>query len=296
MIMKQEEKAVASKLQEQEEFMARVGYISENSELVKEHGQTLSKCAICHQTFSTAKVYTHVSLYHCNITYPCSLCENFRGNRKNMKKHIENDHEEYSSLGRGNHGGFCTLCNKFVTNIVKHTKRVHLMIKQCSCTLCGKEFHEKGDLDRHHRQVHSYKKEMCPECGKYVKRVKSHLYNVHSDRNLETACPVCGKSIHDLKDHMKSVHEKVKNYSCTMCPLQTYKLNTLKRHMIVHEKYASLNKPYPYHDKNKEYNLENMEEATELVLSGKMSRRKAAKQFNLSVHGIKEACVKASLI
>jgi len=281
------EKVVASKVEEQEEFMRRVNYIADNSK--EEHDEFRLRCALCDKIISKLGVSTHVALYHCNISYPCSFCDKFRGNRKNIKKHIANEHEEVSKTRKG---GFCALCNKNVTKIGEHTKRVHLQVNRCACIFCGKGFFDQKDLERHQRRVHSDIKEMCPECGLHFKNVAEHMKTVHVGRSRET-CPECGKSVGDLKDHMKSVHEKVKNYSCTICTLQTYKLSTLKRHMMAHEKYSFLNKPYEY--RKPEYNLENMGKATELVMSGKMSRRKASISFNLSVHELKKACEKASL-
>lgn len=288
-----EVKIVDSQVEEQEEFLKRAKYITDNSECWEEDGKTLSRCTFCGREFSAANVSTHVSLYHCNIAYPCSFCDGFSGNRKNMKRHMASEHKKVFSSRKGK-GGFCSLCNKDVTKMAAHIKRVHLQIKQHVCASCGKGFFDKSDIERHYVDAHSETKEMCPKCGLYFKKVAAHIKKVHSNEKKQDACPVCGKMVGDVKDHIRSVHEKVKNFSCTFCPLQTYKLNTLKRHLMAHEKYSSQNKPYEY-KKPPQYNWENMEKATELVSTGKMSRRKASKLFNLSVHEIKKACLKAPL-
>ena len=205
-----------------------------------------------------------------------------------MKKHVASEHEDYTNSGKLE---FCLECNKNITKLAEHTKRVHLKIKQCICTLCDKEFFMQSDLDRHTREAHEKKRDICPECGLSFKKVGEHIKKVHRKEHSQETCPECGKTVGDVRDHMRSVHEKVKNFSCPICPLQTYKMNTLKRHLVIHEKYSALSKPMREHDHTKPvYNLENLDEATKLVVSGKMSRRKAAKVFKLSVHDLKKSC------
>ena len=206
-----------------------------------------------------------------------------------MKTHTAKEHAEYTKSGKLNH---CSACNKNITDLNEHTKRVHLKIKNSYCTLCEKGFYMQSDLERHNREAHEDKREVCPECGLSFRKVSIHIKNVHSADKLQRACPECGKTFGDVKEHMRSVHEKVKKFSCHICPLKTYKRNTLKRHLIIHDKYSSLNQPYPHNNTAKpDYNLENLEEATKLVLSRKMSRRKAAEVFNLSIHLLKKSCL-----
>ena len=125
-------------------------------------------------------------------------------------------------------------------------KRVHLQIKQHCCALCEKGFYDKRDLERHMNDSHGHKREVCTHCGLFVKRLHTHIKNMHTNKLLKKICPECGKSMGYVREHVKAVHRKVKNFSCPICPLKTYKKGTLNRHMAVHDKYSAMNKPYPH--------------------------------------------------
>ena len=60
--------------------------------------------------------------------------------------------------------------------------------------------------------------------------------------------------------------------------LETYRKGALDRHVAAHEKYSALNQPYPHNSIKREYSLENLGQATELVVSGAISRRKFVNQ------------------
>ena len=141
------------------------------------------------------------------------------------------------------------------------------------------------------RDSHGHKREVCTECGLSVKRLHAHIKNIHTNKPSQRICPECGKSVNDVRTHMRSVHERVKHFSCPICPLKTYKKGTLERHVVAHGKYSALNQPYPHNPIKREYSIENLGQATELVVSGAMSRRKAANVFNLSIKHLKKSCL-----
>ena len=280
------ENNVATKVEEEEEFLKLVKYISDTSKVVDGSDGSLLKCNLCEKSYKTGRVSRHVSGNHCTTEYQCPLCDYFRGNRKEMRMHINKTHEEMSQKDRK--GGYCSICKKNVSKLSDHTKRVHLKLRQHPCNLCGIEFYDKHDLKKHIRKVHEGKREICPECGLSFKRIHEHIRVVHRREITKEVCPHCGKSYSQVKEHIRSVHENERNFSCHLCPLKTFTNATLKTHLQVHERYASMNKIYTLPPKP-EYKYENMELATGLVATGKMSRRKAAKMFQLSVHEIKKA-------
>ena len=69
------ERSVATKIEEEEEFQKLVKYVSEYSLRCIENDVSQFKCNLCGETFGNPS--QHVALYHCNITYPCSLCDKF---------------------------------------------------------------------------------------------------------------------------------------------------------------------------------------------------------------------------
>ena len=86
--------------------------------------------------------------------------------------------------------------------------------------------------------IHLCLKELCIECGKELSagQLKNHIKRNHSGEAFKVICPVCGKKVGYLDEHMRSVHKKEKNFKCPHCPLEVYKKNTLKRHLVWHEK------------------------------------------------------------
>ena len=284
---------VVNKVEEEEEFLKLVKYISDNSNLIdnSEGSGCRYQCNICEKTFRGGRVSQHVARNHCTSSFQCPFCDNFNGTRASMKIHITNNHGDFTN-GKS---GYCSVCKKNIAKLDAHTRRVHLKIKQNICYLCEKGFFGKSELDKHNRNVHEdkIKRDICQECGLSFKRIKTHIQNVH--RKEYVICPECGKSFSnsELKEHIRSVHKKEKNISCPICPLKVFKKSTLKRHLAVHEKYASMNKPYLPPTKP-EYNLENLELATGLVVAGQLSRRKAAKLFKLSVHDLKKSTLRAT--
>ena len=285
-------KNVVNKVEEEEEFLKLVKYISDNSKLIDNSEGSRYQCNICEKTFKGGRVSQHVTRNHCTSSFQCPLCDDFIGTRASMKIHIANFHEDITTKGKS---GYCSVCKKNITKLAEHTRRVHLKIKQHFCTLCEKGFFDKSDLDKHNRNVHEDKREICQECGLSFKKINTHIQNVHRKEHVKDICPECGKSFSnsELKEHIRSVHKKEKNISCPICPLKVFKKSTLKRHLAIHEKYASMNKPYLPPPKP-EYNLENLELATGLVVAGQMSRRKAAKLFKLSVHDLKKSTLRAT--
>ena len=79
-----------------------------------------------------------------------------------------------------------------------------------------------------------------------------------SHEHKREVCPECGKSVIDVRNHISSVHENVRNFSCPICPLKTYRKGALDRHVAAHDKYSALNKPYPHNPIKHECSLENL--------------------------------------
>ena len=103
----------------------------------------------------------------------------------------------------------CTLCNrkfKFNSELKKHVKRIHSMIKDFNCDDCGKRFCSNPDLTQH-KQTHSEEKFPCHICGVKLARKANligHIKRAHTKTaktapkavesgTEQTPCDVCGK-------------------------------------------------------------------------------------------------------
>ena len=67
----------------------------------------------------------------------------------------------------------CSTCHRLrstksgTKDYLRHYRAVHLKIKEFSCGGCGKEFSERGNLNKHHRAIHlKIKKISCGICRK----------------------------------------------------------------------------------------------------------------------------------
>ena len=276
-------------LSQKEAQIVAVGkvYIKEEY-YVKEEDEELFDCNNCGKRFQREIDAQH----HCEILFSCNLCEGVKGTKREIRRHMRTIHGEDDMSGKS---GYCMECNKTVGQLRAHTKRVHMQIKNHYCTYCERGFFDKRDLGRHISDRHEGKKEVCQECGLEVKRLHTHMDRIHRKKSFPVKiCPDCGKSVQKLEEHLKAVHEKVKNYSCPICPYEVYRRTTLDAHLAVHEKYSALNKAYVVKDKQ-EHNPEDVAKAAEHVMSGNMSRRKAAEAFNVSRRSIRKSCNNAVL-
>ena len=119
----------------------------------------------------------------------------------------------------------CTLCNrkfKFNSELKKHVKRIHSMIKDFNCDDCGKRFCSNPDLTQH-KQTHSEEKFPCHICGMRLARKANligHIKRAHT-KTAKTApkavesgteltpCDVCGKVFNHRRNyrlHFKRRH------------------------------------------------------------------------------------------
>ncbi|WAQ98665.1 ZN878-like protein [Mya arenaria] len=105
----------------------------------------------------------------------------------------------------------CDYTGKNERQLFNHINRVHQ--RKYKCNECGKKFGYKGDLKRHHSEVHSSKERyFCKICNKYLKTktyIDDHM-QLHKD-NYVYHCKICEKSFSTkgtFSKHMKLKHPK----------------------------------------------------------------------------------------
>jgi len=76
------------------------------------------------------------------------------------------------------------------------------------CPQCNQGFKQRSNAQSHFKSVHLNLKSKCLECGKYFKKLKSHIQDVHSEKKM-TTCKICGKDYPEgrlFKDHINKTH------------------------------------------------------------------------------------------
>ncbi|XP_039608599.1 zinc finger protein 665-like [Polypterus senegalus] len=116
-------------------------------------------------------------------------------------------------------------------------KKVRIHTGKNCCLECGKQFTQKGDLNKHMRIHTGEKPYCCHECGKSF----STRSDLHRHRRIHTAekshcCSECDKSfscINYLQKHRK-IHTGEKPHCCHECGKSFSRRSSLKRHRRIH--------------------------------------------------------------
>ena len=105
--------------------------------------------------------------------------------------------------------------NKKEINMEKNRKEIFT----CPYPNCSAK---RKSLENHfkirHLQKDVKKKEICPQCGKAVKKLVEHLKRVHTEAVFQCQkCPHSTKNSSALKFHFKRVHTESFKQSCQFC-------------------------------------------------------------------------------
>ena len=131
------------------------------------------------------------------------------------------------------------------STFINHIREVHNVGKHVACLepSCEVRFRKRGDMVRHHETVHQNKKELCGECGEYVKNLKYHRETVHE--GIRYKCEACDKEYRTekmLRQHVETVHEKRRSI-CEVCAVEVI---DLRNHMrLNHEGPVEKTEPCP---------------------------------------------------
>merc|ERR1712059_261 len=278
----------------EEIFKTLVREIKANSKSVVIDGKRKNVCHICQESYGQGEIAQHIGRKHFTTRYKCPHCDTSKGYRALIKRHILVEHSGDPGARTYKDSKHCDLCGKFVAHYVSHFKRVHEKIKNVHCQHCGKGFFDNKDLETHIIKIHEPpRKEICGHCGISVVNLQRHIDTVHEKKVERKICPECGNTFskYDIKDHIRAVHEKLRPFNCHLCPYEAFKRDSLKKHLLTHEKHAAQNKEYkPV--KRHVYDDKNWDVAMQSALQGKMSIRNAAKVYNVSLDRLTKACAK----
>ena len=191
-------------------------------------------CTMCdHKTYFTTNLVRHIQTHHSeeHLGVPCHACGKLI--KSSMSSHLktciipEGEHKCekcrkcFPMEEKDEHvceTFVCNLCGHMVytqSALSSHHKTFHKTIEKIPCIECGKEI-DKVKM-KSHLQSHEAKSE-CPECGVKVRKLESHMKQVHTpDEEKKFQCQDCGKGFMEerkLEIHRMNVHLKLRPYNC----------------------------------------------------------------------------------
>ena len=230
-------------------------------------------CTLCTKIFFNEKTLKK----HCSSKHPettagrkCVWCEEVV---KDLRRHRVEEHGDIMAIIKKSLGPtgvcVCHLCGKQIgkqLNFETHLRKMHgeLLLKtgpdsmeSLYCEDCGQDFANARDLRLHRKQTHDrhFYVKVCPECGKEVMDLPTHMKAVHPDPNDEKdypckncgqvfrnvrdlklhkrrdhgkeICPICGKLA--SRDHINNVH-KIQPVQCEICFAEMRNRTALRKH------------------------------------------------------------------
>ena len=225
-------------------------------------------CEFCQESFNDTKMkLQHMEQFHDirsdDNSVQCATCGNKFKHTLALTLHMSLKHGIKSTRirGRAPEGvrfqcEHCEKSFKFIFDLRKHERVNHIdqiTSNPLVCQECDAKFVKQSSLDTHMMKSHGMKREprmksetkmtLCPECGKSVTNLDSHIENAHSDKIFPCDhCPKKFGSIRNVRQHIVAVHhEKVKDglyakkktliYQCPHCAHTTHNKVQLSTHL-----------------------------------------------------------------
>ena len=107
------------------------------------------------------------------------------------------------------------------------------------CAICGLEFYNRRNKDRHIREVHAGQgKVQCPDCEKVFTQ-KGNMWRHRKQEHLEHLtpvfkCDICNKiftQVGSLRRHEVNIHTEPERLKCKHCPATYAAPDKLKKHL-----------------------------------------------------------------
>ncbi|CAG0921983.1 unnamed protein product [Notodromas monacha] len=178
------------------EFFSASGYKCHLKSL--EENVEMRICDQCGVTVPAYKLKRHVLNKHAaKRVYRCEHCENVKYSHKRL---IRNHYASVHGIGqvqpRPEVPRVCNICGKSSNRrecFVAHMFEAHGVtlphLKEFTCQICGKKFHNKNSYKRH-ESAHNQKKylcQICPYASAYPSNLNNHIARMHKNSSDASA-------------------------------------------------------------------------------------------------------------
>ena len=168
---------------------------------------------------------------------PCDMCGKMFTSKTMLTNHLVMEH------GMSTIPEHCTRCCQCKSIVEKDIMESHVCIKKNKCKECGEMFYNNREKTKHFAAMHSelLASSNCEICGKVFRGNESQLrqqmerhLKVHTQGDIE--CPQCGKKVRDIDSHIATMHtqDDEKRHKCSYCEKGFIKKQELRRHVRIH--------------------------------------------------------------
>ncbi|XP_035712445.1 oocyte zinc finger protein XlCOF6 isoform X1 [Folsomia candida] len=203
-------------------------------------------CDTCHKIVSTsASLRIHIDTVHSKIKrprFPCEFpnCEKSYLRKGDLSVHKTTEHTENPTRFP------CTLCGKefkIRKNLEMHISS-HTTEKAYTCSTCGRSYAQQTAM-KHHEATHLEKSsqkifrcELCAQTFLARASLRQHIHAVHENRRNHP-CSFCGKRFStstNIRYHVEAFHSanKEKVHSCDKCEYRSHSKENLAQHVRRH--------------------------------------------------------------
>ena len=164
---------------------------------------------------------------------PCEMCGKMCTSKTMLTNHLIKEHGKKSIIPEN-----CIRCGQCKSIVEKDKLESHVCVKKNKCKECGEMFYNNGDKTKHFAAIHSelLPTSNCEICGKVfrgieIKQQMEKHSKIHTQGYIE--CPQCGKKVRDLDSHIATMHTKGDElkHKCSYCGKSFLKKTGLQKHI-----------------------------------------------------------------
>ncbi|XP_023126333.2 zinc finger protein 420-like isoform X2 [Amphiprion ocellaris] len=208
-------------------------------------------CPICSKTFlRAAAMRRHQEIHDANrdLRYKCANCDKRFRDHYDMNRHMMRVHEKgemsvspkEEDLGDPSSSDIlenknCSLCGKYFARRVdmeRHMKS-HSEDRPYKCSFCEKKFKNPYVLKRHQKEICKSREQKKP---KRKETQRSNPLPPTESLMEGKVCPICSRILPctaDIAKHLRS-HSEERPFICITCEKGFKYKDTLKKHQIIH--------------------------------------------------------------